>query len=190
MNHQEAVRQYTQALARFLAPLRAADADEVIREIEGHVLDVIEQQQRSGLPVDVEALLAGFGDPRELAASYVVHVLAGTPPPRGFRALQSVKRGVTRGLYWTMAAFGYSVAALCALLALVKLWAPDTVGVWTSAHGNSVVVDIVSRSRPGEHELLGALLIPMALLLALAVAELTRRVLQALGRGMTAGAGR
>lgn len=188
--YQEAVRQYTLALAEFLAPLRAADADEVIREIEGHVLDVIEQQQRSGVPVDVAALLAGFGDPRELAASYVTHVLAGTPPPRGFRALQSVKRGVTRGLYWTMAAFGYAVAGLCALLALVKLAAPDLVGVWSAADGNSVVVDLVSRARPNEQELLGTLLVPVALLLALAIAELTRRVLRALRRGMTPRAGR
>jgi hypothetical protein len=151
---------------------------------------MIEQRQAAGLPFDTEKLLAGFGDPRELAASYVAHVLAGTPPPRGFRVLHSVKRGVTRSLYWTMALFGYLVAGLCAVLAIAKFLAPETVGVWSAANGNSFVVGWTSNALPNEEELLGSLLLPLAFFLSAAIGLLTHRVLIVLGQLLDTGAQR
>ncbi len=187
MDTQEKIQAYCRDLAHFLAPLDPADAAEVIREIKGHVLDVLEQQDQLGQTVGLEAVLAGFGPPRELAARYVSHVLAGTPPPRGFRAIQTVKRGVTRGLYWSMAGFGYGLALFCLGLALVKLLGQESVGMWSTAGGNSVVIAFAGAPNPDAPELLGHLFAPAALLVAAAIGLLTRRVLQVLARGMGAG---
>jgi hypothetical protein len=184
MDTQQQIQAYSRDLARYLAPLDPADAAEVIREIESHVLDVLEQQERVGKTVGLEAILAGFGPPRELAARYVAHVLAGTPPPRGFRAIQTVKRGVTRGLYWSMAGFGYGLALFCLGLALVKLLGPASVGMWSVAGGNSVVIAFTGAPHPDAPELLGHMFAPIGFVLAAGIGLLTRRVLEVLDRGM------
>ena len=186
MDTQQKIQAYSRDLARYLAPLEPADAAEVIREIESHVLDVLEQQERQGKTIGLEAILAGFGSPRELAARYVSHVLAGTPPPRGFRAIQTVKRGVTRSLYWSMAAFGYGLTLFCLSLAVVKLLGQASVGMWSTAGGNSVVIAFTGAPHPDAPELLGHTFAPISFLLAVAIGLLTRRVLQALARGMEA----
>lgn len=184
MDTQQKIQDYSRDLARYLAPLDPADAAEVIREIESHVLDVLEQQERLGKTVGLEAILAGFGPPRELASRYVAHVLAGTPPPKGFRAIQTVKRGVTRGLYWSMAGFGYGLALFCLGLALVKLLGQDSVGMWSTAGGNSVVIAFTGAPHPDMPELLGRMFAPIGFLLAATIGLLTHRVLQVLNRAM------
>ncbi len=193
MDTQQRIRRYSQDLATYLAPLEPADAAEVIREIEGHVLDVLEQSERNGKLADVDSILAGFGEPRELAARYVSHVLAGTPPPSGFRAIQTVRRGVTRGLYGSMAVFGYGLTLFLLGLAVVKILGQGSVGLWSNPGGESVVIAFTGAPHPDQTELLGPLFAPIALLLAAAIGVLTRRVLQVLSRGaaaMKAGPGR
>ncbi|MDR7335686.1 HAAS signaling domain-containing protein [Roseateles asaccharophilus] len=184
MDTRQRIQRYSQELATYLAPLDPADAAEVIREIEGHVLDVLEQSERSGQLVQLENVLAGFGEPRELAARYVSHVLAGTPPPRGFRAIQTVRRGVTRGLYGSMAAFGYGLALCFLSLAVVKLLGQGSVGLWATPGGESVVIGFTGAPHPDQAELLGPLFAPVALALAAAIGLLTRRVLQVLSRSL------
>lgn len=184
MHAQQRLERYSQQLATYLAPLEPADAAEVIREINGHVLDVLEQSEREGKRVDLDGILAGFGEPRELAARYVSHVLAGTPPPQGFRAIQSVRRGATRGLYGSMAAFGYGLALFFLCLALVKVLGQESVGLWSTPGGESVVIAFTGSPHPDQSELLGHLFAPIALLLAAGIGLLTRRVLQVLARSL------
>jgi hypothetical protein len=180
MTQRDIIHRYLGNLSRYLARLDPADADEVVREIESHIFDVIEQREAAGQPADASEILQGFGDPRELAAQYVAHLTHGAPPPRGFRALQRVKKGATVGLYYTMAVFGYSVAGVLLLLAVAKSFAPESVGVWAASHGQSYVVGFLSEPGPGAADLLGLRLIPVAVLAALVVFELTRRVLRVL----------
>ena len=132
----------------------------MIREIKSHVLDVLEQAEREGQAADLEGILAGFGEPRELAARYVSHVLAGTPPPQGFRAIQTVRRGVTRGLYGSMAIFGCGLTLFFLGLALVKILGQGSVGLWSNPGGESVVIAFTGPPHPDQSELLGHLLHP------------------------------
>lgn len=184
MDTQQRLEHYSQELATYLAPLQPAEAAEVIREIKSHVLDVLEQSEHNGKLADLESILAGFGEPRELAARYVSHVLAGTPPPKGFRALQTVKRGVTRGLYGSMAMFGYGLTLFLLGLAVLKILGQGSVGLWSNPGGESVVIGFAGPPQPDQPELLGHLFAPLALLAAATVGLLTHRVLQVLARGL------
>lgn len=179
------VQAYMRALASQLGRLDKAEADEVIREIESHIQDVMEQAEARGEVVDVAALLEGFGPPEALAAQYVAHIRTGAPPPSGFRVIQRVRQTVTSGLYYSMGAFGFSIAAAFLLLALAKVWRPDLVGAWSANGGNSVAVTWSGSPYPEAKELLGYWLVPIALLASAWCAELTRRVLQVLRRGLS-----
>lgn len=184
MKQRDLIHQYLHELNRYLARLSKAEAQEVIREIESHIFDVIEQCEAAGQTVDAAAILEGFGQPRELAAQYVAHITTGTPPPNGFKAIQKVKQGVTLGLYYSMAFFGFSIAASLIFIAIAKIVTPDLVGVWSSAGGNSFLISFTASNLAPERELLGAWIVPVASLAGLAIFEITRRVLRALKSAM------
>lgn len=179
------IRAYMGALASHLGRLEKADADEVIREIESHLHEAVDQAEARGEEPDLAALLDGFGPPAALAAQYVAHIQTGAPPPAGFRVIQRVTRSVTRGLYYSMGAFGYAIAAALLLLAMAKLLQPSLVGAWSANGGNSVAVTWSGSPYPEAKELLGYWLVPIALLASLWCAELTRRVLRVLRRGLS-----
>jgi len=176
---------YMRALVSELGKLEKADAGEVIREIESHIHDVVDQAEARGEDLDVAALLEGFGPPETLAAQYVAHIQSGAPPPAGFRVIQSVKLTVTRGLYYSMGAFGFSIAVGFLLLALAKVAAPSSVGMWSTDGGNSITITWSGPPSPEKRELLGYGLVPLALVAAAWCAEVTRRVLRVLRRALS-----
>ena len=180
MKHSDAIRDYLKSLSKYLSRLERSDAEEVIREIESHILDVLEQQEQSGQDVDIDSILERFGPARELATQYVDHVRVGAPPPAGFRAIQKVKQGVTKGIYYSMVAFGYGTALLLFAAGLTKLFAPRQIGVWAASHGNSIIISFADLGIANSNELLGFWLVPIALLLGAGIASLTRRVLAVL----------
>lgn len=176
---------YMRTLASQLGPLDKAEADEVIREIESHFHEALEQAEARGEIPDIDALLQGFGPPELLAEQYVAHIRTGAPPPAGFRVIQRIRQTVTRGLYYSMAVFGFSIAIACLLLAVAKLLQPSLVGAWSANGGESVAVTWSGSPYPEARELLGYWLVPIALLASLWCAELTRRVLRALRRELS-----
>ncbi len=184
LHNNEVIHRYLNDLRRYLARLTPHESQEVIREIESHLFDVLDQQADAGQPADVEKILQGFGEPRQLAALYVAHIEEGAPPPRGFRAIQSVKKSVTTSLYFAMAVFGFSMALSLLFVAGAKFLLPEAVGVWSAANGNSIVVGFVAAPPAGMPEVLGWWIVPVATLLALGVTLLTRRVLRVLKQHM------
>jgi hypothetical protein len=184
MQQRDIIHHYIKSLSKYLARLEKTDAEEVIREIESHIYDAIELQEQKSDAVDAAAILAGFGEPRELATQYAEHILAGAPPPNGFKAIQIVKKGVTSSLYYSMAVFGFSLAAAVIFLVMAKLFAPDSVGVWSAANGDSFTIAWLNHPFPAEHELLGYWLIPAGIVVSVFIAELTRRVLRVLKTNM------
>lgn len=179
------IREYMRALIAQLGKLERTEAEEVIREIESHLHDVVDQAEARGDDLDVAALLEGFGPPETLAAQYIAHIQNGAPPPAGFRVIQRFTLSVTRGLYYSMAAFGFSVAIALLLLALAKIVDPSSVGVWSVAGGNAIFITWSGSPHPEAQELLGYGLVPVALIAAVWCAELTRRVLRVLKRGLS-----
>ncbi|MBU1437855.1 MAG: hypothetical protein KJ930_08750 [Gammaproteobacteria bacterium] len=180
MEQQQMIHQYLNTLQRYLARLSPAEAKEVIREIESHIFDLIEQCEAAGQQADAASILQGFGEPRQLAEQYVAHMTAGAPPPLGFRAIQRVKHGVTAGLYYSMAAFGFLTSFSLLFLAGAKLITPDAVGVWAMSEGNSLTIAFLAEPFPKEQELMGMALVPVAAVLGVLVMWLTRRILTVL----------
>lgn len=180
MSERDPIQDYLESLSKHLARLDRADAEEVLREIESHVEDALAAQAAAQRPVDARQILAGFGTPRELAGRYVEHVLQGSPPPPGFRAIQRVKQHASRGLYWATAVSGYGMALALMLLALYKLLAPSSVGLWANDSGSVAVLGIFRQSPPGMQEVLGWWLVPITGGLGVAAIYLTRRLLAAL----------
>jgi hypothetical protein len=180
MEQQQMIHQYLNTLQRYLARLNPAEAKEVIREIESHIFDLIEQRAAAGQPADAASILQGFGEPQQLASQYVAHITEGAPPPLGFRAIQRVKHGVTAGLYYSMAVFGFMISFCLLFLAGAKLITPDAVGVWAMSEGNSLTIAFMAEPFPPEQELFGMALIPVATLSGLLVMWLTRRILAVL----------
>lgn len=184
MISREPIRAYMRALASQLKPLDRADAQEVLQEIEGHIHDVVDQADARGEDLDIPALLQGFGPPETLAAQYIAHVQYGAPPPAGFRVIERVKLTVTRGLFYSMGAFGFSVALFFLLLAIAKVIDPASVGMWSSAGGTSITLTWSGPPDPQARELLGYGLVPIAMLASAWCAEVTRRVLRVLRRSL------
>ncbi|WP_337881550.1 hypothetical protein [Rheinheimera sp.] len=170
------VQQYLQQLELYLSRLSHQERNDVLREIESHLFDVLETQPET----DIHTVLQGFGSPRELAAHYVAHLTTGAPLPTGFKAMTKVKRGVTYSLYFSMAVFGGVIAISLFITALAKLFWPEHVGVWSESAGEAVTLGIMADPKPAELEVLGFALVPVAAIASLAVFWLTRKVLQVL----------
>jgi uncharacterized membrane protein len=180
MQNRELIHNYLKSLGKYLSRLDKSDADDVIREIESHIHDALELQEEQYSADGIATILAGFGQPRELAAQYVEHILQGTPPPTGFKAIQSVKKGATLSLYISMGLFGFGVAAMLVLAGFYKIFVPSGVGVWSVTQGNSIIITFSEHTYPNSEELLGLWLIPLAIGLGLAIGRLTWQVLAAL----------
>ena len=180
MSDRDMIHNYLQSLMRFLSRLDQEDADDVLREIESHIYDVMEIREENGQLIDASAILEGFGQPRELASQYVDHILQGAPPPKGFRAIQQVKRGATHGLRVAAGFSGYTTAATLIAIGFYKLVDPESVGFWVAQSGESVVIGALSEVPMGTHELLGWWIMPIAIGLGIGAAFLTKNVLRAL----------
>tara|TARA_R110000850_G_scaffold104529_7_gene214981 strand:+ start:59 stop:613 length:555 start_codon:yes stop_codon:yes gene_type:complete len=180
MSDREMIHNYLQSLMRFLSRLDQEDAEDVLREIESHIYDVMEMREENGQMIDASAILEGFGQPRDLASQYVDHILKGAPPPRGFRAIQRVRRGATNGLRYATGFGGYVTAAALVAIGFYKLIDPDAVGFWVSQSGESVVIGALSEVPVGTEEILGWWMMPVAIALGIGAAFLTRNLLRVL----------
>lgn len=177
MPNNELIHNYLKSLAKYLSRLNKVEADEVIREIESHIYDALDIQEQNGQEVNAANILDGFGTPRELANQYVEHLLHGMAPPKGFRAIQTMKKGVTKSLYFSMGVFGFSCALFLILLGLIKALLPNEVGVWSTAQGNSIIISFSQSTAGNTNELFGYWLIPIVIGTGIGCAVLTRRVL-------------
>ena len=180
MSERQPIDDYLKSLSKHLSRLDRADADEVLREIESHIDDALDMQAIGQRPLDAGKILAGFGSPRELADRYVAHVLQGSPPPPGFRAIQRVKKQATHGLYWATAISGYGFALALLLVAICKPLTPASLGMWANESGGVAVLGLFEQSPPGMREVLGWWIVPIAVALSIAAFHLTRRLLSAL----------
>lgn len=180
MSEREQIHNYLVALNRYLSRLQKHEADDVLREIESHIYDAIDEQEKRGEKVDPASVLEGFGRPRELADSYINHIQLGAPPPQGFAAIKSVKRGVSKALYYGMAIFGYAFAITLIFTAMANLVYPESVGIWSYSGGNSIVIGFFENALPESDELMGFWYTPFALVAGYCLVRLTKGIMDVL----------
>lgn len=177
MLDRDIIHDYLNSLSKFLSRLAKDDAEEVIREIESHIYDALED---SGDEANVQTVLDGFGSPRELATSYVDHILEGSPPPAGFKAIQTIKRGASKGLYFSTMLFGYGWSLVFICAALYKLVWPQDIVVWAADHGNSIIIGLQTELPDGGTDIIGWWFIPITLIFGVCAGYLTNRILSIL----------
>jgi hypothetical protein len=107
-------------------------------------------------------------------------MLEGSPPPKGFNAIQTVKKGATNSLYYSTAVIGYSLSLGSLGLGLLKPFMPDNIGMWSNGLGESVVIGLIESAPAGTTEILGWWYLPLAIGFGLGGLYLTRRVLSIL----------
>lgn len=182
MSERNEINGYLQTLSRYLVRLPLEDANEVVREIESHIFDAMEQAEAQGQEIKINQLLEGFGTPRNLAEQYTSHMLEGTPPPEGFSAIKAVKHKATKGVYWITLIVGYLIGFSLILLAIAKVILPELVGVWPSAGGQSVIVGIVDIEMQPDNEIMKGWLAPAAAILGTLITRWTYKLSQILKR--------
>lgn len=182
MAERDQINTYLQSLNRYLSRLAVEDANEVIREIESHIYDAIEQAEAAGEELDINHLLQGFGSPRALAEQYTNHVLEGAPPPAGFSAITAVKHKATKGLYWGTMLIGYGLGVSLIILAIAKLLCPESVGVWPTPGGQSFIVGMIAVESQPSGEMLQGWLVPIAAVLGGLTVRWTYKLSQILKR--------
>jgi hypothetical protein len=177
---EKALEAYLAQVRRHLSPLPADEAREAIDELRSHVRD------RSGgeglTPHGVEAALAALGDPRGLAGLHLAERAAARAETdrSPWRVLAATWRlaGFSLAAAWALlvSAAGYAVGLGLLLLALIKPFAPDNIGLWIQPSPNDDVSVSIGRSlTPSGSEVLGWWLIPIGLLGGALVLFLTWR---------------
>ncbi|WP_218309425.1 HAAS signaling domain-containing protein [Alteromonas antoniana] len=181
MSERKQIRNYLNNLSRYLSPLQDIEAQEVVKEIESHIYDVIDDVEVKGGVADVEAILDRFGPPRELAQQYIGHIQQGTPPPEGFKAISIVKKGLSRTVYLGLMCFGYFIGIACIALGFANLLLPGSIGIWSEANGNTVVIGMLDNPVLVQETVgvvQGLWLSPVALILGYLILLMTHKVLK------------
>lgn len=129
-NARAAMAAYFAKVDRALAPLPRADAEQVKAELEAHALDALADAS------DVNAALAQLGDPDEFLDDLVadrMRALAGRTFKPG-DVVAALARNAGSGLVGlalsTLVGLGYAIAAVALVLGVLKLFAPQGVGVF------------------------------------------------------------
>ena len=123
------IEAYLQSLRSGLEGLPEEEMQDIISELRGHLLEQAEQWSEEGA-------VAAMGPPEELARLYLAERIAGRverdrSPVRVLRAtaeLAGLGMGALRSLL--ASSTGYALGAVLILLAVLKIFIPDRIGVW------------------------------------------------------------
>ncbi len=177
-------------LDRYLSEVRAGlrglpaeQVDEILRELRSHVEERAEE--RGGGEESMRASIAALGEPEQIAGQYLTQSLfsrtAATRSP--VLMAQSLFHWATLSLQGFAVAFVslllYFIGGSCLLMALLKPFRPDRVGVWKApagtpgGHGLQLMLH---GAPPAGEDLLGWWIVPLGLLLGLSIIVVTYRL--------------
>ena len=170
-------------LARVRVALRGLperEIEDILRELRSHTEDLGGGDERR-----VDEALKSLGDPVELAKTYraenqMVQAECGGSPLVILMGLRHATRSrLGRIIATTLYCFGYINLFLLWLAALAKLLSPSRAGLWY-VPGDWWSISLVSFDNPppGERELLGWWLVPIAVALGWAIKVVTDRAAQ------------
>lgn len=170
-----AVERYLDQVRAALRGVPAAEVDEILLELRGHVAE------RVGPGEGTEAALRSLGDPEELARQYKTESVAtraecGGSPIVILHSLLLLRRGRFKGLApLALTGLGYAWAVALGAAAIEKTLAPGDVGLWYRPGALSFPrITVDGPGPPGTHELLGWWFVPAGLLAGALMYFLTR----------------
>lgn len=158
------VDSYLDGLRRHLGPMTLSEREEIVREINAHIRDAVEQTGAS-----TETILAGLGSPVELAAQYSDGLLIRTAsrsvsPIKLMRgALRLATKGVFGIFVFFVGMFGYTIGAGLALSGMLKPILPAHTGMWMRDGRVIAFGTQFPMVSPPAHEVLGMWYIPLML---------------------------
>lgn len=167
------LKEYGRKLGWALSALPVVDRLGIIEEMRSHVLD------RVDAGASVQAALEALGDPNDYARRFyeVYSVAAALSSRRTPLLISALVGGVARNFAAACAASAifmtWSVAALIAYVAILKISNPAHVGLWRGEH--FFFIGIINDPATGR-ELLGPWIAPLALV-AIIVAWITTQTL-------------
>lgn len=174
---------YLADLSIQLAPLAPSDREEILREIAAHIRDSAE----TGKPI--ETVLAHLGAPAQLASEYRDSALIRSAS-RSFspiKLLRATLRVATKGVSGIVVFFcgfiGYVTGGTLVIGGLLKPYAPDYIGLFTTNVTKSVwenlgLVTGGIRLDSTRHEIFGVWGIPIALVSGVIILLLTTQAIR------------
>jgi uncharacterized membrane protein len=155
---------YLSSLRSHLGPLTLNEREEILREISAHIRDSVEQYGAS-----VETVLSRLGSAEQLAAQYRDGLLIrrashSISPLLLLRAaLRLATKGISGTIVFFLGLFGYLMGGGMVLVACVKPILPANTGLWVVGGRLTSCGVIFPAPVPPEHDVLGLMIIPLAL---------------------------
>lgn len=158
--------EYVETLRRCLAPLPAAERNDITEEIRVHV----RERLASDPVIALQEVLHRLGTPLALAREYQSNQMLerasrSYSPLLMLRAtLRLALTGIQGFLMFNIATIGYALGGGFVLLALAKPFFPDTIGLWMGPHtGFDFGFRPENARLSPAHELLGDWFVPAAI---------------------------
>jgi uncharacterized membrane protein len=182
MTAERQMEAYLSSLRANLGPITLKEREEILREIETHIVDACQERG-----VTLDEVLMRLGPADELASEYrdgmLIRRAGGSYSPlillRG--ALRLASRGLSGLVVFFVGLFGYLIGGGLVLSAMLKPVFPANTGLWIRG-GHLVSSGTVFPAPAGAHEVLGSWYIVIALtlgsLLLLATMSLIRTTLR------------
>ncbi len=172
---QKRIDAYLKRVRKGLRGMASDDADEIIAELRSHILDRAAADGGEATAAGVDAAIKGLGSPESLAGQYTTEeLMARAQVSRSPIVLMETLfrwAGLSAGGFFVClgALFGYGMAIILVLCAVLKPFHPHTTGVWQSTErsgGLSLSIDLgMDSSTPAGKEILGWWIIPIGLFL-------------------------
>jgi uncharacterized membrane protein len=169
---QRQVDAYLKRLRDALGELPASEASDIVREIQGHIIERIESM--NSIDEDgLTAILDALGNPEAIASLYesramVARARTSRSPLLILRTtLRWAGRSVAGLAMCLFAVFGYVNGLSCLVGAAMKILHPDRVGLWIGPNTWNLSLGYLTaaeRVRDHAHEILGGSFIPIMLI--------------------------
>ena len=182
---QREIDRYLERLRSSLRSLPPGEVDDIVREIQSHLIDSAEHAGRAD-PQRLAGAMARLGDPAALASAYLMDNLAlraqATRSPILLLRLASLwaTRSLEGVVALIVAFLGYGAALIALGCALFKPFTPERIGLWVrqvAPDDVSYQLGRVSAPPTDARELLGWYIIPLGLIVGAAALALTTRYL-------------
>jgi hypothetical protein len=179
------IERYIERLRSSLRSLPPGEVDDIVREIQSHLIDSAEHAGRAD-PQRLADAMARLGDPAALASAYLMDNLAlraqATRSPILLLRLASLwaTRSLEGVVALIVAFLGYGAALIALGCALFKPFTPERIGLWVrQAAPDDVSYQLGRVSAPptDAREVLGWYIIPLGLIVGAAALALTTRYL-------------